>query len=116
MTNNVSHSATRSSIHHKTYTKFPRITGFSDFVYWPVFWKLENTTLLKPDLFLHSGEGERPTLLGPLERENLITGSFYGTQQSRCLLPSHLMETDPVSETLCFLVSRILDDGQSPNI
>jgi hypothetical protein len=24
-------------------------------------------------------------------------------------------ETDPVSETLCFLVSRILDDGQSPN-
>jgi hypothetical protein len=23
-------------------------------------------------------------------------------------------ETDPVSETLCFLVSRIPDDGQSP--
>jgi hypothetical protein len=23
------------------------------------------------------------------------------------------METDPVSETLCFLVSRTLDDGQS---
>jgi hypothetical protein len=29
--------------------------------------------------------------------------------------PSHLRtETDPVSETLYFLVSRIPDDGQSP--
>jgi hypothetical protein len=29
--------------------------------------------------------------------------------------PPHLRtETDPISETLCFLVSRILDDGQSP--
>jgi hypothetical protein len=37
-----------------------------------------------------SGEGEKtPTLLGPLEAE-------------------------PVSETLCFLVSRIPDNGQSP--
>jgi hypothetical protein len=24
------------------------------------------------------------------------------------------METDPISETLCFLVFTILDDGQSP--
>jgi hypothetical protein len=29
--------------------------------------------------------------------------------------PTHLrMETDPVSETLCFLVPRIPDDGKSP--
>jgi hypothetical protein len=40
--------------------------------------------------------------------------SFYGTQQSRSLPPPHLRtETDPVSETLCFLVFRIPDDGQS---
>jgi hypothetical protein len=26
------------------------------------------------------------------------------------------METDPVSETLCFLVFRIPEDGQSPKI
>jgi hypothetical protein len=25
-----------------------------------------------------------------------------------------VLETDPVSETLCFLASRIPDDGQSP--
>jgi hypothetical protein len=24
------------------------------------------------------------------------------------------METDPASETLCFLISRVLDDGRSP--
>jgi hypothetical protein len=32
---------------------------------------LENTTFRKLDLFLSSGEGETPTLLGPLERANL---------------------------------------------
>jgi hypothetical protein len=36
--------------------------------------------------------------------------SFY-----RAVSPLHLRsETDPVSETLCCLVSRILGDGQSP--
>jgi hypothetical protein len=31
------------------------------------------------------------------------------------VVPSHLMmETDPVSETVCFLVSRIPDYGRSP--
>jgi hypothetical protein len=29
-------------------------------------------------------------------------------------LPHLRMETDPVSETLCFLVSKIPDGGQSP--
>jgi hypothetical protein len=31
-----------------------------------------------------------------------------------CLPPHLRTETNPVSETLCFIVSRILDDGQSP--
>jgi hypothetical protein len=31
------------------------------------------------------------------------------------ILPHQRTETDPVSEMLCFLVSRILDDEQSPN-
>jgi hypothetical protein len=49
------------------------------------------------DLFPPSGEGrETPTLLGPLERSNL----------------NHW--TDPISNTFCFLVFRISDDGQSP--
>jgi hypothetical protein len=52
------------------------------------------------DLFLSSGErGKTSMQLGPLERANL----------------NHLrMKTDPVSETLCLLVSIIPDDGQSP--
>jgi hypothetical protein len=43
-------------------------------------------------------------MLGPLERANL----------NHWILPHLKTETDPVSETLCFLVSRIPDDGQSP--
>jgi hypothetical protein len=36
-------------------------------------------------------------------------------QQSRCPHPPHpRAETDPVSETLCFLFVRIPDDAQSP--
>jgi ribosomal protein S17 len=26
------------------------------------------------------------------------------------------METDPISKTLCFVVFRIMDDGQSPDV
>jgi hypothetical protein len=50
-----------------------RITGFSDFVHHPIFWKLEKTAFRKLDLFPSSGEGggETPTLLDPLERANL---------------------------------------------
>jgi hypothetical protein len=40
--------------------------------------------------------------------------SLLGTQQSRSLPPHLKMETDPVSETLCSLVFRILDDERSP--
>jgi hypothetical protein len=50
------------------------------------------TTIRKLDLFPSSGEGrEIHTLLGPLERANqhsTVTevSSFYGAQQSMCLL------------------------------
>jgi hypothetical protein len=37
-----------------------------------------------------------------------------GTQQSWCLPPHLTMKTDPVSETLCFLVFRTPEDGQRP--
>jgi hypothetical protein len=41
--------------------------------------------------------------------------SFKGTRQNGCL-PTHLRtETYPVSETLCSLVCRIPDNGQSKN-
>jgi hypothetical protein len=32
-----------------------------------------------------------------------------------CFLPHLRMETDPVSEMLCFLAFRIWDDGQNPS-
>jgi hypothetical protein len=44
--------------------------------------------------------------------------SFQGIQLSRCFPSPHLRtERDPVSETSCFLVSRIQEDGkvQKPN-
>jgi hypothetical protein len=50
--------------------------------------------------------GETPALLIPLEKANL-----KGTQQSKCLHPHLRTETDPVSETLCFLVFRIPADS-----
>jgi hypothetical protein len=36
-----------------------------------------------------------------------------GQKQDRCLPLNLRTEIDPVSETLCFLVFRILDDGQT---
>jgi hypothetical protein len=41
--------------------------------------------------------------------------SFYETQKGRCLPPHLRTETDPVSKTLCCIVFRIPDEGQSPN-
>jgi hypothetical protein len=39
----------------------------------------------------------------------------YNTQNYwGCGISKYLMETDPVSETLSFLVFRILDDRQNP--
>jgi hypothetical protein len=74
----------------------------------------------KPDLFPSSGEGggETPTQLGPLEIANLSHWSLALSKGPNRVgvspLPHLRTETDPVSETLCFLVSRILDNGQSP--
>jgi hypothetical protein len=64
-----------------------------------IFWKL--------DLLVSLGEAsETHTLLGPFERANLTH-----------LRHSHLkIETNPVSKTLCFLLFRILDHEQSPEI
>jgi hypothetical protein len=56
------------------------------------------------DLFPSSGEGsETHILLGPLEKKlTSIIGAVHPTQQ---VTPSSKLktETDPVSETLCFL-------------
>jgi hypothetical protein len=59
---------------------------------------------------LRWGEGKTHTLLGPLERANLKGPNRVGVFPS----PHLRTETDLVFETLCFLVFRILDDGQSP--
>jgi hypothetical protein len=40
--------------------------------------------------------------------------SSSGPQQSKCLPPHLRTNTDPVSEMLCSLVSRIPDDGRTP--
>jgi hypothetical protein len=67
------------------------------FVYRPEFQVPENTMFRKLDLFPSSYEvRETHTLLSPLERVKL-------THQRT--------KTDPVSEILCFLVLKILDDG-----
>jgi hypothetical protein len=55
-------------------------------------------------LFPSSGEGEDTHSVAPSKGPNWVYA-----------FPPHLKtETDSVSETLCFLVSRILDDGRSP--
>jgi hypothetical protein len=78
-----------------------RITGLLDFIHRPELSILENTFRIL-DLFPSSGGGrETPTQLGPLEELTLVTGQLR-------------TERDPVSQTLCFLVFRIPDDGQSP--
>jgi hypothetical protein len=83
-----------------------------DFVHRPDFHKPENTTFRKLDLFSSSGEGGhllyRKTKSLPFLRR-------CQDKQSRCPPPLRLRkETDPVSETLGFLVCGNPDDGQSP--
>jgi hypothetical protein len=53
--------------------------------------------------------GKTPTLLGPLER-----AISKGRNRVGVFPPRLRTETDPVSETLCFLVFRISDDERSP--
>jgi hypothetical protein len=55
--------------------------------------------------------GERYTLLDPLERPN--SDLSKGLERVDDSSPHLRTETDPVSERLCFPVSRISDDGQS---
>jgi hypothetical protein len=67
----------------------------------------------KLDLFPSSGEGkEILTLLSPLERANL---NYWTSKEKANLSPYLETERGPVPETLCFLVFRNPDDGQSPN-
>jgi hypothetical protein len=51
-----------------TLHKILRITGFSDFVHRPVFYKLENTAVRKQDLFPSSGEGADIYSVGSLKK------------------------------------------------
>jgi hypothetical protein len=54
-----------------------RITGILDFFHRPVFYKIENTTFRKLDLFPSSSEGGKRTQLGSLERANLNKGQTW---------------------------------------
>jgi hypothetical protein len=80
----------------------------------PLFGILEtkNTMFRNWICFRPQVRGEDTSQLGPLERANL---SLSKGPKRVGVFPPHLRtETDPVSETLCFLVSRIPNDGQSP--
>jgi hypothetical protein len=71
----------------------------------------KNTTFRKLGMFSSSDEdGDE----GPLERANLN----HWAQPSRCLLPHlHLRtETDPVSETSCFLEYRTMEKVQKISV
>jgi hypothetical protein len=93
-----------------------------DFVNRPEISIIENTTFRKLDVVPSSGKGrETPRLLGPLETANLsrwtswVIEVFLRDPTVWVTLYLHLKaETDPVSETLRFLVFRIMDDGQRP--
>jgi hypothetical protein len=56
------------------------------------------------------------TLLSPLETANLKAFSKGPNRIGVSPTPHLRTETDPVSETVCFLVSRIPNDGQSPPV
>jgi hypothetical protein len=104
----------------------PRITGFLDFVHGSGFWMLGNKMFRKLDLFPTSCDGrETLTVFGPLKRANLnqwLKSSFQRLRLAFSMGPNRISvsfphlrtETNPVFETLCFLVFRIPDDGHSP--
>jgi hypothetical protein len=81
------------------------ITGVLDFLHRPVFGKLESTTFRKLAMFPTSGAWETLFVLRLLE---------LTTNTVQVFLTRLRKETRPVSDTLCFLVFRIPDDGQSP--
>jgi hypothetical protein len=98
---------------------FLKITGFMDLVRRSKFWILQNTTSRKLGLPPSSGEGrEMPTLLGPSERASLNhwTSCRWALLKGRNIMfpfPVRKTERDPVSGTLCLLLSGIPDDGRS---
>jgi hypothetical protein len=53
-------------------------------------------------------------LSGSLETRKWVGEDTYSVGSLRKSKDHLRMETDPVSETSCFLVSRIPDDGKSP--
>jgi hypothetical protein len=85
------------------------MSGFLDFVRYPVLETPENTTFRRLDLFPSSGERwETHILLGPLERADLnrpviYVSSLYRTQQSTCLPPLTLLRKE-----IQFPVRRVL--------
>jgi hypothetical protein len=99
------------------------ITKFLDFAHCPIFYKTKcfrNWVCFHPQV---TETDMTPTLLGPLERADLNHWICFHPQVrgGRHLLcwyiapPPHLrMEKYPFCEMLCFLVSRILANGQSP--
>jgi hypothetical protein len=90
-------------------------TKLLDFVHRPDFYKPENTTFRKLDLFPSSGEGGATTLQ---KKQKLAFPQAMPEQKKVNHWKQgdykHLTETDPVSERLCFLVCRNPDDGKSP--
>jgi hypothetical protein len=65
-------------------------------------------------LVKHATSGVYVTLVRHFDFNPCWPITAPGTQLSRCLPPHLRKETDPVSETSCFLVPRIPDDGKSP--
>jgi hypothetical protein len=70
----------------------------------------------KLDLFPSSGVGGKtPTQLGSLDRVQWLRLALSMGPNWVGILPPHLRtETDPASETSCFLFLRRPDDGETP--
>jgi hypothetical protein len=91
------------------YTLRVRITGFLDFVHRQVFYKLENTTFRKLDVFPSSGEGEKiPTQLGPLERANLNHWTGKSPKNPVTLSITHHRQNPFESNRLRVFENRVL--------
>jgi hypothetical protein len=94
-----------------------RITGFLDFVHRPVFYKPDNTTFRKLDLFPSSSEGVDTYCVGYLKKsqpQSLVWFRLALRDPTEKVSPPHLRtETILVSETLRSLAFRISDHGQS---
>jgi hypothetical protein len=81
-----------------------RISRFLGFTHRPELETLENTMFRKLDLIPSSGEGKEKVKLALSEGHNRVV----------CLSLHPEKDSDPISETSCFLLFRIPDDGRSP--